>query len=277
MQMDETMNTSDTDGSIAIGPNRARAMAAAMRVAGGTPEPKLRMMVCPFCGALTPDSGRCGSCAARFDPLSRQASQNQMGPWFVRDEKSAHRPGCNYSTIQRMVESGGITAHSVVRGPSTNQFWMLAKHTPGVAHLLGHCHNCGAAASAEMFACKSCGETFSADRDRQHMGLGPVRAIAGSARGDVLALHASAAPGAERIAGPAISLDGGAAGPRAPGSAATSGGGGADAAGKTRIDELSRAVARLQRAWRRERSRTWISLACAASVTVLAIALVVIG
>ena len=275
--MDEIMHTADTDGSIAIGPNRARAMAAALAIAGGTPEPKLRMIVCPFCGALTPDAGRCGSCAARFDPLSRQASQNQMGPWFVRDERTAHRPGCNYSTVQRMVETGAITAHSVVRGPSTNQFWMLAKHTPGVAHLLGHCHNCGAAAGAEMFACKSCGETFGADRDRQHLGLGPVRALAGSARGDVLALHGSAAAGAERIAGPAISLDGGAAVSRVVGRGAANGGGGAEAAGTARVDELSRAVARLQRAWRRERSRAWISLACAASVTALAIALVVIG
>ena len=273
------MHTADTDGSIAIGPNRARAMAAALAVAGGTPEPKLRMIVCPFCGALTPDSGRCGSCAARFDPLSRQASQNQMGPWFVRDERTAHRPGCNYSTVQRMVESGAITAHSVVRGPSTNQFWMLAKHTPGVAHLLGHCHNCGAAAGAEMFACKSCGETFGADRDRQHLGLGPVRALAGSARGDVLALHGSAAAGAERIAGPAISFDGKMGTTGRAGSAGGPNGqaGGGDGALKPRVDELNRAVARLQRAWRRERSRTWISLACAASVTALAIALVVIG
>ncbi len=267
------------DQGIEIGPNRARAMASALSVAGTMPEPRMRTIVCPFCGSLSPDSGRCGTCSARFDPLSRQASQNQMGPWFVRDEKSAHRPGCNYSTLRKMVESGGITGHSVVRGPSTNQFWMLAKHTPGVAHLLGHCHNCGADANAEMFGCKSCGETFSADRDRQHMGLGPVRAIAGVPGAEALALHASEAQGAERIAGPAISLDGGAG----SGSGSGTNGGGSGGAGaadpntKARIDDLSRAVARLQRAWRRERSRTWISLGCAASVTALAIALVVLG
>jgi len=97
-----------------------------------------------------------------------RATQNHMGPWFIRDDRSAFRPGCGYSTIRRMVCDGVITPNAVVRGPSTHQFWMLAKHTPGVAHLLGVCHNCGAEASEEMFACRSCGEPFSTDRDRQH-------------------------------------------------------------------------------------------------------------
>ncbi|MEX0876438.1 MAG: hypothetical protein WD114_03170, partial [Phycisphaerales bacterium] len=126
--------------------NRARegVMAEALAVAGGSPTPQLRSLVCPYCGTVTPDSGRCGHCGGRFDPLSRQATQNQMGPWEIRDERVPFRPGCVYDTLLRLVDLGKISTETVLRGPSTRQFWMLARHTPGVALRLGLCHNCQA-------------------------------------------------------------------------------------------------------------------------------------
>jgi len=245
--------------------------------AGELASPKLRSLICPFCGEMTADSGRCQRCSARYDPLSRQASQNEMGPWFVRDDSMPHRPGCNYSTIKRLVESGGIEANSVMRGPSTRQFWMLAKHTPGVAQMMGLCHSCGEAVDADAFACGRCQEPFSADRDRQHLGLGPSRPLPGQARVEVLALRAEPPAGAELVSGPsAIPLS-----PQEPSRGkrreadANQGEEGLDAI--KQIDELGRAVRSLRRAWAGERKRAWISVGCAGIITVLALVVIVVS
>ena len=250
---------------------------------GGLASPKLRSLICPFCGGLTADSGRCQRCSARFDPLSRQASQNEMGPWFVRDESMPYRPGCNYSTIKRLVESGGIEANSVLRGPSTRQFWMLAKHTPGVAQMLGVCHNCGHEVEGGAFACGSCQEPFSADRDRQHLGLGPARPLPGKARAEILALRAEPPAGAELVSGPAAI-------PLVPQEGRGRSLGGrreVDAAGGQsaeegldsikRIDELGRSVRALRRAWAGERKKAWVSVGCAGIITALALVILVVS
>jgi hypothetical protein len=271
------------------GSRRSESMRRAMAVAvgpdggfGSMATPKLRNLICPFCGDLTADSGRCSHCHARFDPLSRQATQNEMGPWFIRDDSIPYRPGCSYSTIHRLIESGGIQANSVLRGPSTHQFWMLAKHTPGVAHLLGVCHSCGESVETDAFACKKCHAPFSTDRDRQHLGLGPTRPLPGRAPAQVLALHAEPPAGADSVAGPATI-------PHAPESRGSerrieerrqhnSGGNGSQELDSLeRIDELSRAVGSLRRAWLQERKRSWISLVCAGAITVLALVIILLS
>jgi predicted RNA-binding Zn-ribbon protein involved in translation (DUF1610 family) len=155
----------------------------AMPTTEAVPTPRAQSVVCPYCGTIETGAGRCSRCGGRFDPLSRQASQNAMGPWFVLDRGGISRPGCSYEVIRTMVARGQVTGESVVRGPSTRQFWALAKHTPGVAHLLGRCHNCAAECSGANYACPSCGAAFEVDRDRQHLGLGPVRAIPGVGAG----------------------------------------------------------------------------------------------
>lgn len=264
-----------------------RAMGIALGEDGGgvLASPKLRNLICPFCGELTADSGRCTHCQARFDPLSRQATQNEMGPWFVRDDSMPFRPGCSYSTIQRLIENGGVQANSVLRGPSTHQFWMLAKHTPGVAHLLGVCHSCGESVEKDAFACRNCHAAFSTDRDRQHLGLGPTRPLPGRAPAQVLALHAEPPAGADSVAGPAtipLSPD-----PRdgerriserrSEGGTAAETGVEQELDAIARIDELSRAVGTLRRAWIQERKRSWISLVCAAAVTVLALVIILVS
>jgi len=244
--------------------------------------PKLRRLICPFCGGMTADTGRCEGCHARFDPLSRQASQNEMGPWYVRDDSMPFRPGCNYSTIKRLVESGGIQANSVVRGPSTRQFWMLAKHTPGVAPLLGMCHSCGGEVDPNAFACTHCQEPFSTDRDRQHLGLGASRPLPGRARVEVLALHAEPPAGAELVSGPAAI-------PLVPQEGRDGKSGGrrrVDRTGESssedgldvikRVDELRRNVQMLRRAWMSERKRSWYSVGMAGAVTVLAVVILAV-
>lgn len=135
--------------------------------------------VCPFCGSPTPDQPRCAHCSGPLDPLSRQATQNAMGPWFIRDEQHPFRPGCSYETILTMVARGKITSDTILRGPSTSQFWYPAKRVPGVAHRLGVCHSCQQAVGSES-ECSRCGAVFHADPDRQFLGLMPVRPLPGN-------------------------------------------------------------------------------------------------
>ena len=184
---------------------RSAVMEAAQGVAGASPVPALRSLVCPYCGTITPDSGRCSGCSGRFDPLSRQATQNQMGAWSIRDDRQPFRPGCTYQTIARLIEQRKISPDTVLRGPSTRQFWTLARHTPGISQLLGVCHSCQTAVKTDAFACPSCHASFTIERDRQHLGLGPSRPLPGQGLPEVLAMHAEPAsqPG---LAGGTIGL-----------------------------------------------------------------------
>lgn len=146
-----------------------------------SPNP-VAIFVCPFCGGATPDQPRCAQCAGPLDPLSRQATQNAMGPWFIRDEQHPFRPGCSYETILGMVARGKISAETILRGPSTSQFWYPARRVPGVAHRLvagGVCYACQQPVHGES-ECPKCGAVFHGDPDRQFLGLMPVRPLPGS-------------------------------------------------------------------------------------------------
>lgn len=151
------------------------------------PSPMPKAMLCPYCGHVSPDTTRCVSCRGFFDPLSRQASQNAMGPWFLRDESQPFRPGCSYETLRALATRGRLTLDTVIRGPSTRQFWSPARRTPGVANLLGVCHNCAGTANAHESACASCGASFGVEPDRQFLGLGPVRLLPGQASPEMVA------------------------------------------------------------------------------------------
>lgn len=143
--------------------------------------------VCPYCGASEQRTGQCERCGGLFDPLSRQASQNQMGPWFIRDEARPFRPGCSYETLQKLVRRGAIDGDTILRGPTTMQFWTRAGNAPGVAHLLGECHNCHQSVRDDEYMCAGCGVVFAAPADRQALGLGPVRLLPGSAPAHIVA------------------------------------------------------------------------------------------
>lgn len=100
-----------------------------------------------------------------------------MGPWAIRDESNPFRPGCSYETVKMLVARRRIVAETVIRGPSTRQFWMRASNVPGVAHLLGECHACHKPSSAAAAACTSCGASFAVEDDRQYLGLAEVRLV----------------------------------------------------------------------------------------------------
>lgn len=151
-------------------------------------------VLCPYCGTSQPAaevaaSGVCKACRNRMDPMARIATHNAMGPWFVRDLSNPFAPGCSYETLGAMCVRGRVKLNSVVRGPTTQQFWRLAAHTPGVAVLLGQCHACAERVPSDAERCHSCDALlrptvpvgvgrFTSLDDRQQLGLPPVSAKA---------------------------------------------------------------------------------------------------
>lgn len=138
-------------------------------------------VLCPYCGVVQRGGDQCVRCRGLFEPLSRQATQNVMGPWQVRDEQNPFLPGVSYEKLREMAQKGKLQRGSVVRGPSTRQFWSLACNTAGVAVLLGECHHCHAPVASDAYMCRACGVVLTAATDRQHLGLAPVKLLPGDA------------------------------------------------------------------------------------------------
>src|SRR5690606_35092967 len=105
------------------------------------------------------------------------------------------RPGCSFATVRKMIERGQIARRTILRGPTTRQFWTFADRTPSVANLLGMCHNCHAEVAPEAFLCAACGASFTPETDRQYLGLAPRRPLPGEAPADQVAHLASDGPG----------------------------------------------------------------------------------
>lgn len=136
--------------------------------------------LCPYCGEFTErrselagGSGtpRCRGCLAFLDPLSKQVTQSHMGPWAVRDTTRPFYPGVAFEVLVALISRGDVTADTVVRGPGTGQFWMLAREAPGIAHLVGRCHACGGSVRRGESRCGQCGVTFPIFSDRDRLGL----------------------------------------------------------------------------------------------------------
>jgi len=134
-----------------------------------------QLILCPYCGhTQAQPRDRCRACGGFFDPLSLKATRRHMGPWFIRDRGQPFRPGCSYEVLLRQIRKGRIKPTTIIRGPTTGQFWSVARHVPGVAHLLGYCHACGAHVERETDACGECGEVFFTPRFGDQLGLAPV-------------------------------------------------------------------------------------------------------
>lgn len=129
-------------------------------------------ILCPYCGTKTPATEeRCGACGGFFDELSRRVTQQHMGPWFIREPEQPFRPGCSFTVIAKQVERGKITTKTVLKGPSTRQFWAMAANVPGVANLLGVCHSCSTSVSKIAQSCPTCGAAFPKPDGRDELGL----------------------------------------------------------------------------------------------------------
>ncbi|MAY74269.1 MAG: hypothetical protein CMJ31_05995 [Phycisphaerae bacterium] len=133
--------------------------------------------VCPYCGATSDGAGPCAACGGTPDEMSRQATQNEMGPWYIRDTSRPFLPGCRFETIARYVRAERVTPETVIRGPTTRQFWRRAASAPGVARLFGLCHSCGGSINPNAVACARCGAELDPTHERESLGLGAVRTI----------------------------------------------------------------------------------------------------
>ncbi|MEM7627101.1 MAG: hypothetical protein AAF333_16005 [Planctomycetota bacterium] len=137
-----------------------------------TPKPKKpKVVLCPYCGHAQPQSDQCTDCGGLFEPLSRRATQIAMGPWTIRDKHHPFRPGCSYEVLLSMIEAGRIGPLTVLRGPTTRQFWSVARNVPGISHLLGYCHACGTHVAKDDPSCPNCDAPFKTVKQRNELGL----------------------------------------------------------------------------------------------------------
>jgi hypothetical protein len=113
--------------------------------------------VCPFCGTQREtDLGPCMHCSLEDTPTTRSATRAKLGPWYVLQSRNPSAPGMNFATLMTLVQKGRVTARSVVRGPTTGQFWRHAAKIKGVSREFGLCWNCGGDVSRTARACAGC-------------------------------------------------------------------------------------------------------------------------
>jgi hypothetical protein len=62
----------------------------------------------------------------------------------------------NFDTLMVLVQKGRVTARSIVRGPTTGQFWRHAARVKGVSRLFGLCWSCGGDVAKTARACPAC-------------------------------------------------------------------------------------------------------------------------
>lgn len=94
-----------------------------------------------------------------------------MGPWSVRDVDRPFMPGFNEAILRQQITAGRITANTVLRGPTTNQFWMIAADVPGVSRLMGTCHACHQPVEPTDTTCQFCKSDLSLPDDVDSLGL----------------------------------------------------------------------------------------------------------
>ena len=141
-------------------------------------QPVQRILLCPYCGELQPPAQECRACGGCLDEWSLKATQNDMGCWFVRDPRRPHFVGFSHQALIGAIRAGEIGMNAIVRGPTTRQFWTIARRVPGLAHLFGRCYACQAPVSEENPRCAQCGGEPPALFDRNQFGLGAIDRVA---------------------------------------------------------------------------------------------------
>ncbi|RLS24609.1 MAG: hypothetical protein DWH74_02610 [Planctomycetota bacterium] len=159
----------------------------AMNSASETPVPNsttpastesARGILCPYCALVQAPATECSGCGGCFDAWSLKATQDDMGAWYVRDSKRPHFVGFSHEALVAAIRAGEFSMNTLMRGPTTRQFWSTARRTPGIAHYFGRCFACQAPVQESAPQCKSCGAEPTAVADRNFLGLPAVERIA---------------------------------------------------------------------------------------------------
>ena len=132
---------------------------------------KQRILVCPICGVAQKETSVCRSCETPLDANGLLHAEGAVGPWWIRDTNRPFCPGMTYDHMVAMARKGEIERHSLLRGPTTRQLWTVARHVPGIAHILGRCHKCDMHVERKTRSCPKCNVPFLAYRDRNNLGL----------------------------------------------------------------------------------------------------------
>jgi hypothetical protein len=117
--------------------------------------------VCPFCGTLNTEAEGlpCIKCTLINTPQTRRVTKGRIGPWYVLQPRNPSSPGMKLDVLVGFVHKGQVTARSIVRGPTTHQFWKYAAHVKGLSREFGLCHSCGADIATESIVCAHCGKS----------------------------------------------------------------------------------------------------------------------
>lgn len=101
-----------------------------------------------------------------------------MGAWYLRDPNRPYFVGYSLETLVGAIRGGEVGMNAIIRGPTTRQFWTIARRVPGIAHLFGRCFACQAPVSEREPQCAACGAAPPPAIDRNHLGLPPVERVA---------------------------------------------------------------------------------------------------
>jgi hypothetical protein len=116
--------------------------------------------VCPFCGTIGEKPDRpCARCLMEDTPQTRQSTRWRLGPWYVLQSRNPSAPGMKYATLLALIRKGQISAKTIVRGPTTQQFWRLAGTVKGISREFGICWACGTAVHPTAINCPQCNKS----------------------------------------------------------------------------------------------------------------------
>jgi hypothetical protein len=116
--------------------------------------------VCPFCGTISDRVDEaCRRCTMENTALTRQATRARIGPWYVMQNRNPGAPGMKCSTLLALVRKGQITPKTVIRGPTTHQFWRFAARVKGISREFGLCFSCGTRLDSKSVECPRCGKS----------------------------------------------------------------------------------------------------------------------
>lgn len=99
-----------------------------------------------------------------------------MGPWYIRDKQNPFRPGCSFEVLLKQLEKGKIKPTTILRGPTTRQYWSVARNVPGISQYVGYCYACGEHVDKKDKSCGKCGAKFAYRPERDALGLDPLDA-----------------------------------------------------------------------------------------------------